>query len=85
MHLWAAGNAYSQYYRICAVDLLANRAKVQLLIGGKDALRDTHKIVGRLRSLLANVTTTIVPEGGHDLLNTTTYILPFLNKTTLPA
>jgi hypothetical protein len=62
-----------------------NRAKVQLLIGGKDALRDTHKIIGRLRSLLANVTTTIVPEGGHALLNTTTYILPFLNKTTLLA
>jgi pimeloyl-ACP methyl ester carboxylesterase len=51
---------------------------VLLLVGAKDALRDGEKIAARLRGLLPQVTTTMIPDGGHALLDTTGRILPFL-------
>jgi pimeloyl-ACP methyl ester carboxylesterase len=50
-----------------------------LLLGGsRDALRDMTKIAARLRNLLPNLGVTIIQGAGHALLNTTPYILPFL-------
>jgi pimeloyl-ACP methyl ester carboxylesterase len=50
-----------------------------LLLGGsKDALRDMAKIAARLQKLLPHLAVTIIPGAGHALLNTTQYIVPFL-------
>lgn len=51
---------------------------VLLLMGAQDALRDAERISGRMRRLIPRLTVTIIPKAGHALLNTTTYVLPFL-------
>jgi pimeloyl-ACP methyl ester carboxylesterase len=51
---------------------------VLLLMGSRDALRDADRIVARLQPLLPRLTTTIIPEGGHALVDTTAHVLPFL-------
>jgi pimeloyl-ACP methyl ester carboxylesterase len=51
-----------------------------LLGGGRDALRDNHKIATRLSQLLPDLRVTIIPEGGHALLNTKGYIMNFLQQ-----
>jgi pimeloyl-ACP methyl ester carboxylesterase len=54
---------------------------VLLLMGTHDALRDAEKIVGRLQTLVPQLTSIILPGAGHALVNTTVQILPFLAKT----
>lgn len=54
---------------------------VLLLGGDEDALRDMRKIAERLRPLLPRLTVTIIPGGGHALLNTAPHILSFLAAT----
>lgn len=50
-----------------------------LVLGGaQDALRDMDKIGARLQELLPHAQVTILPEGGHALLNTTEHVLSFL-------
>jgi pimeloyl-ACP methyl ester carboxylesterase len=50
-----------------------------LLLGGsQDAVRDMEKIAARMRRLLPHLAVTIVPGGGHALMNTTPHILAFL-------
>jgi len=49
-----------------------------VVMGLRDALRDAEKISARLRKLLPNLTATILPEQGHALLGSHTYVLPFL-------
>jgi len=51
---------------------------VLLLLGARDALRDGPKISARMQRLVLRLTTIIVPEAGHALMNTPPYILPFL-------
>lgn len=51
-----------------------------LLGGGQDALRDMDKIAARLRPLLPQLQVTILPEAGHALLDTTRFILPFVEQ-----
>jgi pimeloyl-ACP methyl ester carboxylesterase len=53
---------------------------VLLLAGAEDVLRDGTKIAARLQPLVPNLTTIIVPEAGHALLDTTARILPFLAR-----
>jgi pimeloyl-ACP methyl ester carboxylesterase len=53
-----------------------------LLGGGRDALRDNEKIAARLTPLLPNLQVTILPEGGHALLNTKGYVMEFLQQNT---
>lgn len=53
---------------------------VLLLIGARDALRDAAKITARMQSLMPQLTATIVPDGGHALLNTAPRILAFLGE-----
>lgn len=53
---------------------------VLLMIGAKDALRDAEKIVARMSRLVPGLTATIIPDGGHALLDTTGRILPFLTE-----
>lgn len=55
---------------------------ILLLMGEQDVLRDALKISSRMQSLTPQVTTIIVPKGGHALLNTPVQVLPFLAKTT---
>jgi pimeloyl-ACP methyl ester carboxylesterase len=50
-----------------------------LLLGGtQDAIRDSEKIAARMRKLVPQLTSIIVPGAGHVLLNTTDYTIPFL-------
>jgi pimeloyl-ACP methyl ester carboxylesterase len=51
---------------------------VQLVMGGRDALRDAEKIAARMKQLAPDLTTTIIPEAGHAVVNARAYILPFL-------
>jgi pimeloyl-ACP methyl ester carboxylesterase len=51
-----------------------------LLGGGRDALRDNQKIGSRLAQLLPSLQVKIVPEGGHALLNTKSYVMEFLQQ-----
>ncbi len=51
---------------------------VLLLMGAQDALRDANKIAARMRKLVPHLAVTVLPKGGHALLNTTAQILPFL-------
>ena len=54
-----------------------------LLLGGRrDALRDNAKIAARLSPILPNLQVTILPEGGHALLNTKGYVMEFLQQNT---
>jgi pimeloyl-ACP methyl ester carboxylesterase len=53
---------------------------VQFLIGARDAVFDAEKNTARMRRLVPQVSATIVPEGGHILLNTRAHILPFLRS-----
>lgn len=51
-----------------------------LLLGGtKDIMRDLDKIAARMRDLLPNnLTVSIIPGGGHALINTSGRVLEFL-------
>ena len=51
---------------------------VLLLLGARDALRDGQKISTRMQKLVPRLTTIIIPEAGHALMNTPPHILPFL-------
>ncbi len=51
---------------------------VLLLLGARDALRDGPKIAARMQGTVPRLTTTIIPEAGHALMNTPPHILPFL-------
>lgn len=51
---------------------------VLLLMGGRDVMRDADQIVTRLRAFVPKLQYTLIPEGGHALLNTPPHILPFL-------
>jgi pimeloyl-ACP methyl ester carboxylesterase len=51
---------------------------VQLLMGGRDALRDAEKITARMKPLVPHLTATILPEAGHALVNTQAHVLSFL-------
>lgn len=53
---------------------------VLVLVGSRDALRDGKKIADRMRTLVPRLTATIVPDGGHALLDVTAPILAFLNE-----
>ncbi len=57
---------------------------VQLVMGKRDALRDADKIAARMQPLIPHLTVTIMPEGGHALVNARRDILPFL-ATSSPA
>jgi pimeloyl-ACP methyl ester carboxylesterase len=52
-----------------------------LLIGQEDALRDARKVAERMRMLVPELTTKIIPQAGHALFNTTSHIMPFLAAT----
>jgi pimeloyl-ACP methyl ester carboxylesterase len=49
-----------------------------LLMGEADALRDAHKIAGRMRQRVPQLTIMIVPQAGHALYNTAGQIMAFL-------
>lgn len=49
-----------------------------LLIGQEDALRDARKIAERMRKLVLQLTAIIIPQAGHALYNTTSFVMPFL-------
>lgn len=51
---------------------------ILLLIGSKDVLRDAAKIIARLNPLVPNLTASVIPDGGHALLNTTGRVTAFL-------
>lgn len=51
---------------------------VLLLVGTRDALRDGRKISTRMHGLVPRLTTVLIPESGHALMNTTAHILSFL-------
>jgi pimeloyl-ACP methyl ester carboxylesterase len=52
-----------------------------LLLGGtQDVIRDAEKIAARMEKLVPDLTTIILPEQGHALLNTTGHIEPFLAR-----
>ena len=51
---------------------------VLLLLGARDALRDGPKIAARMHRLVPRLTTIVIPEGGHALMDTPPHILPFL-------
>jgi pimeloyl-ACP methyl ester carboxylesterase len=57
---------------------------VLLLGGAQGVLRDSEKIVARMRKLVPDLTATIIPGAGHVLLNTRAEIIPFL-ATQLPS
>lgn len=59
-------------------ELIRLTMPVLLLMGTKDALRDGEKIASRLQTVVPQVKVTMIPDGGHALLNTTAHILPFL-------
>jgi len=52
-----------------------------LLIGQEDALRDARKVAERMQKLAPELTAMIIPQAGHVLYNTLTYIMPFLAAT----
>jgi pimeloyl-ACP methyl ester carboxylesterase len=58
---------------------------VQLVMGGRDALRDAEKITARMKQLVPHLTATIIPEAGHALVNARTYVLPFLARSSLQS
>jgi pimeloyl-ACP methyl ester carboxylesterase len=49
-----------------------------LLIGQEDSLRDARKIAERMRKLVPELTTKVIPQAGHVLFNTPIHIMPFL-------
>jgi pimeloyl-ACP methyl ester carboxylesterase len=51
---------------------------VLLLGGGQDIIRDAGKIAARMQGLVPDLTTTIFPDAGHVLLDTTDPIASFL-------
>ncbi len=51
---------------------------VLLLLGARDALRNGPKISARMQGLVPRLTTIVIPETGHALMNTPPHILPFL-------
>jgi pimeloyl-ACP methyl ester carboxylesterase len=52
-----------------------------LLIGQEDTLRDARKVAERMRKLVPELTAKIIPQAGHVLYNTPSYITPFLDAT----
>jgi pimeloyl-ACP methyl ester carboxylesterase len=52
-----------------------------LLVGERDALRPSEKIVARMQRLLPHLNAIMIPKAGHVLLNTTARIMPFLAAT----
>lgn len=52
-----------------------------LLIGQEDTLRDARKVAERMRKLVPELTTKIIPQAGHALYNTPSHIMPFLAAT----
>jgi pimeloyl-ACP methyl ester carboxylesterase len=52
-----------------------------LLIGQEDTLRDARKVAERMRKLVPELTAKIIPQAGHVLYNTPSYITPFLAAT----
>ena len=52
---------------------------VQLVMGGRDALRDARAISERLGALIPNLTATILPEAGHAVVNAHPHIRRFLD------
>jgi pimeloyl-ACP methyl ester carboxylesterase len=53
---------------------------VLAMIGTHDALRDGEKIVSRLRTLVPNFESALIPGAGHALIHTHLQTLPFLTK-----
>jgi pimeloyl-ACP methyl ester carboxylesterase len=51
---------------------------VQLVMGGRDTLRDADAIAQRMQRLVPHLTTTIIPNAGHALVQARRFILPFL-------
>jgi pimeloyl-ACP methyl ester carboxylesterase len=58
---------------------------VQLVIGKRDALRDAEQIAARMQRLVPHLTTTIIPDAGHALINSRAHILPFLAASAPPT
>lgn len=56
---------------------------VQVVIGRRDVLRNAAEITARMQQLVPQLTATIVPDGGHALINSRAYILPFLASSSL--
>ena len=54
---------------------------VQLVTGARDVLRDADNIAARMQKLVPHLTTTIIPDAGHALVNSKTYVLPFLTTS----
>jgi pimeloyl-ACP methyl ester carboxylesterase len=52
-----------------------------LLIGREDTLHDARKVAERMRKLVPELTTKIIPQAGHTLYNTSSHILSFLAAT----
>ena len=52
-----------------------------LLVGERDALRPSAKIMARMQGLLPHLVAVMIPKAGHVLLNTTAHIMPFLAAT----
>ena len=53
---------------------------VQLVMGGRDAMRDAGAIADRMRRLLPNLVATIIPEAGHAIVGAKTRVLSFLDS-----
>jgi pimeloyl-ACP methyl ester carboxylesterase len=51
---------------------------VQFVMGKWDVLRDAERVAARMQKWVPHLTTTIIPEEGHALVNARPYILPFL-------
>jgi pimeloyl-ACP methyl ester carboxylesterase len=49
-----------------------------LVVGGKDVIVDSRKVIGRLERLLPRLTVKVLPEAGHALIGLGDQVLPFL-------
>ncbi len=53
---------------------------VQLMMGGRDALRDPNKVATRMRALVPHLTVSIIPDAGHAIVDAWQRIVPFLES-----
>lgn len=51
---------------------------VRLVMGGRDVLRDAKKVSGRMKQLVPQLTTIILPEAGHAVVNARPAVFAFL-------
>jgi pimeloyl-ACP methyl ester carboxylesterase len=53
---------------------------VQLVMGGRDVMRDAEAIADRMRRLVPNLTATTIPEAGHAIVGAKTRVMSFLES-----